>query len=108
MKTLKELQEKYPIGTKLNCRKMVRYQNLPYYSNNDLKTYEKKYGGYTILDERYCRIRLEEEYYEQVQGYLFNGEEWVPVRDTWDGWVEIHNELEEELKKLSIELNGEN
>lgn len=93
-KNLNELKEKYPIGTKLNYKQRKVFFNLPYYNENDLQKYKKQYLTVEILDENYCKVSEIEEKYNKVDGYLFDGEDWIVVEDTWDGWypIEVDNE----------------
>lgn len=87
--TYEELKEKYPIGSKLNCRTYPQYKNLPYYSENDLKIYKEIYEEVIVLDENYCRILTTKEEFDLVEGHLFDGEYWYPVEYTWEGWHRI-------------------
>ena len=88
-KSYEELKEKYPIGSKVNCQKYTKYKNIPYYSDDDLKKYRELYGKITILDECYCKALITEERFDVVEGYLFDGEYWYPVEQTWEGWHRI-------------------
>ena len=89
VETYEELKDKYPIGTKVNCRTYTQYKNFPYYSDNDLKVYSQEYGEVTILDENYCRVLVKGEKFDIVEGHLFDGEYWYPVESTWEGWHRI-------------------
>lgn len=88
-KTFEELKEKYPIGTKVNHKQWTTFVNLPYNNKTDLIIYREEYGEVEVLDENYCKVRMPQEKFEVVEGYLFNGENWCLVKNTWDGWVEI-------------------
>lgn len=91
--TYEEIVEKLPIGKKINYKKRKYYTNLPYLSDNDLKAYKLQYGEIEILDSNYCRVCMIIEQYDIVEGYLFDGEYWFPVKDTWDGWIELRGKI---------------
>lgn len=86
---LEELMKKYPIGTELNIREWYEKRKLPYYCERDLIEYRRKYGKVEVLDEVYCLIKERNKVCEVVAGYLYDGENWVIVENTWDGYVPI-------------------
>lgn len=89
---LKELQQKYPIGTEVNVVEQTYKRKLPYYCERDLIEYRRKYGKVEVLDGVYCVVREKIRITETVDGYLFDGNKWVIVENTWDGWLPIHLE----------------
>lgn len=88
-KSLEEAKEKYPIGKKVNYyREKISHTNF-YVSEKDLEQYRKDYVSVDIIDDKYCRCSYYFEHFDTVDGYVFNGKEWYPAEDTWDGWIFI-------------------
>ena len=48
------------------------------------------------IGENLVKCTWEVEDYELVSGYIFDGNSWWPAEATWDGWVPIHEDKEEE------------
>ena len=89
---LKRLQQKYPIGTEVNVVEQVQKRKLPYYCEKDLIEYRRKYGKVEVLDDVYCLVKEKIRTAETVDGYLFDGDSWIIVKNTWDGWLPINVE----------------
>ena len=87
--TLEELKVKYPIGTKINYRSCQKTDIRYYSSSADLEIFKKLYNNIEILNNAQCRVWYTEEAYDEVEGYLFDGEYWYPVKNSYDGWIEI-------------------
>lgn len=87
--SLEELQEKYPIGTKLNIRETVNYDVRIYFNEKDLEFYRKNYENVEIQSKDTVLIKTKDIRYDTVEGYLFDGEYWYPAQSSWDGWLEI-------------------
>ena len=92
---LKRLQQKYPIGTKVNVVEQIHERKLPYYCERDLIEYRRKYGNVEVLDNVYCLVKEKIRISETVDGYLFDGDKWIIVENTWDGWIPINIEEED-------------
>ncbi len=88
-KTLEELKEKYPIGTKLNYVKSTHTQNFFYARPEDLIEFRKDYKEVEVIDDTYVKCTWDVESYDEVYGYLFDGKSWWPAEATWDGWIPI-------------------
>lgn len=86
---LKRLQQKYPIGTEVNVVEQIRERKLPYYCERDLIEYRRKYGKVEVLDDVYCLVKEKIKVADTVDGYLFDGNNWIIVENTWDGWLPI-------------------
>lgn len=88
-KTFEEVQEKYPIGTKVNYKKNTIIGQYFYASPEDIRRYRQEYHRVEVVDDKYVKCYWDSEDYNMVDGYLYNGEYWYPVENTWDGWVPI-------------------
>lgn len=88
-KTLEEAQEKYPIGKQINYHRELHSHTNFYVTEKDLEEYRKEYARVDVIDDKYCRCSYYFESFERVDGYVFNGKEWYPAQDTWDGWIYI-------------------
>ena len=95
-KDLVKLQQKYPIGTKVNVKEFKSRKQMPYYNEKDLIEYRRKYGKVTVLDDSYCYAMETRVMCNVVEGYLFDGKQWRIVENTWDGWLPIDLDEEEE------------
>lgn len=98
-KTLKELEEKYPVGyCYLTCSK-----HLDFYTRTpqDLKVMKNAHPEskfeYIGDDAGFSIYRQYDVHRNYVEGYIFNGKEWFPAVHTWNGWDEIDIDEEEEL-----------
>ena len=86
---LEKLRMKYPIGTEVNVVEQIHERKLPYYCERDLIEYRRKYGKVEVLDDVYCLVKERIRIAETVDGYLFDGDKWIIVENTWDGWLPI-------------------
>lgn len=97
--TYEELVTNYPIGKVLYEKKksdiFIRY----YYNSEDLEAYSKIYTKVKILDDIRCECTKIDITRKEVQGYLFDGKEWHPAYEEWDGWLPYEDEELEEFKK---------
>ena len=99
--TFDEIKEKYPIGKILSINIHTNHKTLPYYSENDLESYKQEYNKVEPLDiPNLCMVYKIVEYRTVVEGWLFDGDEWEVVEDTWDGWRPYS---QQELEKFEIE-----
>ena len=92
---LEKLRIKYPIGTEVNIAEQILKRRLPYYCERDLIEYRRKYGNVEVLDNVYCLVKEKIKLADTVDGYLFDGDKWIIVKDTWDGWLPINVEEED-------------
>ena len=92
---LEKLRMKYPIGTEVNVVEQIRERKLPYYWERDLIEYRRKYGKVEVIDDVYCLVKERIRISETVDGYLFDGDKWIIVENTWDGWLPINIEEED-------------
>lgn len=93
-KTLEELKEKYPLGTKLNYVKTTHSQNFFYARPEDLEIFRREFKKAEVIDDKFIKCTWDVEDYDSVDGYLFDGTHWWPAENTWDGWVPIKEEDE--------------
>lgn len=91
---LKRLQQKYPIGTKLNVVEQIHEKKLPYYCERDLIEYRRKYGKVEVLDNVYCLVKEKIKVADTVDGYLFDGNKWIIVKNYCGEWLPISVEEE--------------
>lgn len=103
-KNLVKLQQKYPIGTKVNVQEVKERAQLPYYCEKDLIEYRRMFGKVTVIDENYCSVIENKTLCNVVDGYLFDGKEWCIAENTWDGWLPIHIDGEGEKEKITKTL----
>ena len=89
---LEKLRMKYPIGTEVNVVEQIRERKLSYYCERDLIEYRRRYGKVEVLDDIYCLVKERIRIAETVDGYLFDGDKWIIVENTWDGWLPINVE----------------
>lgn len=97
--TYEELIKNYPIGKVLYEVKkndiFIRY----YYNSKDLEVYNKTYTKVKILNDTQCECTKVFSVRKEVEGYLFDGKEWHPAYEEWDGWLPYEDEELEEFKK---------
>lgn len=98
--TYEELVKNYPIGKVLYEEKksdiFIRY----YYNSKDLGEYRRIYTKVKILNNNQCECTEIDIIQKEVQGYLFDGKEWHPAYESWDGWLPYEDwELEDFKKK---------
>lgn len=85
--TLAELQETYPVGSVIH-KKTIEYYTINYfYNKKDFDFYKRIYAEVEPIDDVSCRCKNIEIIYFEVEGYLYDGKYWRPVRNTWDGWL---------------------
>ena len=92
---LEKLRIKYPIGTKLNKKEYIEWHNKVYYTEKDLIEYRRRYGEVEILDDTYCRIKDKKVNYDMVDGYLYDGNNWIIVKNYCGEWLPISVEEED-------------
>ena len=92
---LKRLQQKYPIGTEVNVVEQVQKRKLPYYCEKDLIEYRRKYGKVEVLDNIYCLVKERIRIADIVDGYLYNGNNWIIVKNYCEEWLPISVEEED-------------
>lgn len=88
--TFEEVRNKYPLCTNIKWTE-EKWVEKYYYSNNDLIFYKNNCKEIQIIDDITvkCLVKSKAVPVSRVEGYLFNGETWLPVYETWDGWVEL-------------------
>lgn len=90
--TYEELIQKYPIGKVLHEKVIENEDILPYYSEKDISAYRAKYDRVEVLNSKEVKTYLTHNFSDVVEGYIFDGTEWYPAYDTWDGWVPYRKE----------------
>ena len=102
--TYEEIKEKYPIG-KVLCSKAIDSQHTrAWYTQEDIAIYKQ-------IDEVDSTIKSSTECYQtdtyerKVEGWLFDGEKWQVVEDSWYGWVPYSEEELEDLKLIDLKEN---
>lgn len=98
--TYEEIKEKYPIG-KVLCSKTIDSQHTrAWYTQEDIAIYKQKYRKVEVFPNNTCECYQTDTYETKVEGWLFDGEKWQVVQDSWDGWVPYS---EEELERFEID-----
>ena len=92
---LEKLRIKYPIGTEVNVVEQIRERKLPYYCERDLIEYRRKYGKVEVLDDVYCLVKEKIKVADTVDGYLFDGNNWIIVKNYCGEWLPISVEEED-------------
>lgn len=98
-KTLEELEKKYPVGYcyHKHTSSVTFYALTP----QDLKIEKIKHPDskieYVGEDRGFSIYKRYDTYEYCIEGYIFNGKEWFPAINTWDGWDIIDEIIEEEL-----------
>lgn len=90
-KTLKELQEKYPIGSVYHISWRENKSWCP--SKSDVLCFKNQHPNarnFMICDNDF--VTAEEKHEDKVEGYIFDGKYWYPAVQTWDGWLTIDEE----------------
>ena len=95
--TYEEIKKKYPIGKIIKIFYSKEEIRTYYYTENDLKIYREKYGKVNIINDSVCSYIIKHCYEHKVEGWIFDGKEWMPAYDTWDGWIPIPKESLEEI-----------
>lgn len=103
-KDLVKLQQKYPIGTKVNVQEIKERAKLPYHNEKDLIEYRRMFGKVTVIDTEYCSVIENRIMCNVVDGYLFDGKEWCVAESTWDGWLPIRIEDDQETKEKGSKI----
>lgn len=90
-KTLEELKEKYPIGY-VYRRDKIKHTGYAY-NERDIEYYKSIYKNVKFKN----KLNIIEVEYEtiqnySIQGYIFDGDEWYPAVDNWDGWITLTEE----------------
>lgn len=103
--TYEEIKEKYPIGKVLYSKTRENVQMKFWYNPKDLEVYQQSYFKVEIFPDNTCKCHQMITHEDKVEGWLYDGEEWRPAYDTWDGWRPYYDEhLEElEVKRLKEE-----
>ena len=94
LEELRQLAEKYPIGTGVNRKTGTTIEKRLYYNEQDLGYFKTIYNSVKILDDYYCEITYTKTTYEIVNGYLFDGKKWHIATETYDGWLPIELEID--------------
>lgn len=97
-KTFEEVQAKYPIGTKMNYTKGTMTQRYFYARPEDIIEYRRLYEKVEVISDELVECTWDVEDYDLVDGYIYNGISWYPATITWDGWLPIKEEDEEECQ----------
>ena len=96
--TYEEIKEKYPIG-KILCSKTIDSHYIKaWYTQEDIIMYKQKYHKVEVFPDNTCKCYRTDTYETKVEGWLFDGEEWRVVQDTWDGWVPYSEKALEQLE----------
>ena len=98
--TFEEISTKYPVG-KLLYKKIEKERRCGFWaSEHDKQIFRTKdpeaefaWNGTVIYHETFI-------YEKRVEGWLFDGEEWSVVENTWDGWVTLDEEDLAEYEKI--------
>ena len=90
-----ELKEKFPIGTVY--RKTARKYKECCYDSNDINYMKNYYDSYVKTEDNLYICTKIHEY--KVDGYLFDGTDWYPAKQTWDGWEPIDED------EINVEVN---
>jgi hypothetical protein len=53
------------------------------------------YKTVEVISDEMVECTWDAEYFETVDGYIYDGCYWYPAEVTWDGWVPIREEEEE-------------
>ena len=100
--TFEEISTKYPVG-KLLYRKIEKERRCGFWaSEHDKQIFRAKdpdaefaWNGTVIYHETITSEK-------RVEGWLFDGEKWFVVEDTWDGWVTLDEEDLAEYEEIGI------
>lgn len=84
--TLAELQETYPVGSVFHREEREITETRYFYNQKDLNHLKRLYHFVEPIDDNTCFCRRTEYITKVVEGYLYDGEFWYPVRDSFDGW----------------------
>ena len=95
-KTFEEVQAKYPIGTKMNYSKNTMTHRYFYARPEDIVEYRKIYKTVEVISGEMVECTWDDEDFETVDGYIYDGRYWYPAEVTWDGWVPIREEEKDE------------
>ena len=98
--TFEEVQAKYPIGTKMNYTKDTMTQRYFYTKPIDIAKYRCMYKKVEVISDELVECTWTFENYELVDGYIYDGISWYPATNTWDGWLPIEEEKNDESNSV--------
>ena len=98
--TFEEVQAKYPIGTKMNYTKDTITQRYFYARPEDIVEYRRMYKKVEVINDDLVECTWDVEDYDLVDGYIYNGISWYPATITWDGWLPIKEEENDESSSV--------
>ena len=98
--TFEEVQAKYPIGTKMNYAKDIMTQRYFYARPEDIVEYRRMYEKVEVISDELVECTWTVENYDLVDGYIYDGISWYPATITWDGWLPIEEDGENESYSL--------
>lgn len=87
--TYEKISKKYPIGKVLATTTEPIHDELVWYNERDLEVYRRKYDKVVVNSDNTCSCYGTHVYIDRVEGWLYDGEEWTVVENTWDGWVPV-------------------
>ena len=85
-KNVEELQKAFPIDSIFSSKEKEVDHILYCYSEKDIRWYSGIYSTMERIDDVRYRGIKKETFIKRVEGYLFDGEYWMPAYNTWDGW----------------------
>ena len=85
---------KYPVGTKYNITTQTYLVTGYWYTEHDkyLISHQNRYTDLQFMDNNLFSAHETNTFYNQVDGWLFDGDEWHCVELTWDGYQRIDDE----------------
>ena len=97
--TYEEITKNYPVGKILyKENEEIKFKRF-YYTQKDLECFKETYKEVKILSDNVCLCTDLRSDMVRVEGWLFDGKEWMPAYDTWDGWIPYSKENLEEYNE---------